>query len=134
MVLTPPRGRSPNSTTNSDKSLVVFFFLGGVVLIKLTSLDFVENDLVGSLEGVLETRVEGVVTLGAHSLLLAASLGVLGLKSSLAGNLASLVGLSFKSGGGLGEGVKALHKSLVLEGVLVVGVGNGLVVADFAEL
>jgi hypothetical protein len=88
----------------------------------------------GSLEGILETSVEGVVASGADSLFLAANLGVLKLEGSLAGNLASLVGLGFESGGSLGVGVKALHKSLVLEGVFVVGVGRNFGLADSAEL
>jgi hypothetical protein len=89
---------------------------------------------VGSLEGILETSFEVVVANSADGLLLAASLGVLKLEGSLAGNLAGLVGLGLESGGSLGVGVKALHEGLVLEGVFVGGTGVDTAVADGAEL
>jgi hypothetical protein len=122
------------ATKRADKSVVILILILGVNLLELTGLDFVKNDLVSSLEGVLETVGKGVVALGADGLILAASLGHLLLEGSLAGSLASNVGLGLESGGSLGVGVEALHEGLVLEGVLVVGASNGLVVADFAEL
>jgi len=77
------------------------------------------DDGLSLLEGLLETSVESLVTLGADSLLLAAGFGVFGLelgKSVLLGLLGSLLG---GVAGELGVGVKLLHHGLVLQWVLL---------------
>lgn len=116
--------------TNSNSSFVRF--LGGDT--EKTSLDFVENFLVGSFEGCLEASVEGLEAFGAHSLGGAASLGSLKLESGLLVSLSLEHSLDLSSGGSLEVGVELLHHGLVLKGVLL-----GLVVethgsAHFAEL
>lgn len=116
--------------TNSNSSFVGF--LGGDT--EQTSLDFVENFLVGSFEGCFEAGVEGIEAFGAHSLGGTTSLGSLKLKSGLLVGLSLDDSLSLSSSGNLEVGVELLHHSLVLEGVLL-----GLVVethglAHFAEL
>ena len=116
--------------TNSNSSFVGF--LGGDT--EQTSLDFVENFLVGSFEGCLEASVEGIEAFGAHSLGGTASLGSLKLESGLLVGLSLDDSLSLSSSSNLEVGVELLHHGLVLEGVLL-----GLVVethgsANFAEL
>merc|ERR1719361_796127 len=121
-----------NKYSNASKpigsvaSLVLFFFV--VASTVLTSLDFVENDLMGILEGLLETLVESKLSGGSGGLLLATSLGSLLLESLSAGSLASLDGFDLGGAEGLGGRVEDLHHGLVLERVLLalggeVGVG-----------
>jgi hypothetical protein len=83
-----------------------------------TVLDFLLDDGIGFDERLLETGVEGLESLGANSLLLAASFGVFGLElgeAVLLGDLNSLLG---GLAGNLGVGVDSLHEGLVLQGVL----------------
>ena len=88
----------------------------------------------GNAERFLETLFESVVTLGADSLLLLASLGSLLLESGGAGSLASLDSLLFGSASGLGVRVESLHESLVLKRVLLALGGDVGVDALHAEL
>jgi len=86
-----------------------------------TVLDFLLDDVVGSDDGLLETSVEFLESLGANSLLFAASFGVFDLEL---GETVLLCLLSSLLGGltcNLGVGVKSLHEGLVLQGVLVAG-------------
>lgn len=110
------------SQETSSSSLVVFLLLG-IVLVVETSLDFVEDDLVGSLEGVFELLLDLVESSGSDS----AELSVL-----LDGALDTGGGLDLSEGSG--SGVKSLHHGSVLKRVslgLVVGTDGG---ADLTEL
>jgi len=85
-------------------------------------------------EGVFETSVDTLESLGADSLLGTTSLGVLVLKSSLAGDTSGNDSLGFESTLGLGVGVELLHEGAVLQGVLVGGLLDNSVVTDGTEL
>jgi len=99
-----------------------------------TGLDFVEDSLVGILEGLLEALVETSLSLGADSLLLAASLGSLGLDGGSAGGLADGKALLLGGFEGLGSGVNSLHSSLVGKRVLLASGGDFEVLALNTEL
>lgn len=88
----------------------------------------------GSLEGGLETGTDGIETLSADGLLLAASLGVLKLEGSLASSLPGNNSLGLSSAGSLGVGVESLHQGTVLEGVLVGRLLGDGVATDSTEL
>jgi hypothetical protein len=105
-----------------------------IFLVVETSLDLVVDDLLGLTEGGLETSVESEESLVADGLLGTSSLGVLHLAGSNAGNLSSFDSLNFKSALGLGVGVKLLHESAVVEGVLVGGLLGDRVVSNGTEL
>ena len=116
----------------NDSSLCLCSFVGiGVVN---TSLYFVVDDFLGSSESIIQLASEGVEALATDGLFLATSLGVSVLKSSLASNSSCNGGLSFKSALGLGVWVKSLHKSLVLQWVLVGGLAGNGGSSDAAEL
>lgn len=99
-----------------------------------TGLDFVEDSLVGILEGFLETLVEASLSLGADSLLLAASIGSLFLDGSSAGGLAGSKVLLLGGSEGLGSGVNSLHGDLVGKRVLLASGGDVEGLALNAEL
>jgi len=99
-----------------------------------TILNFLLDDVVGLNDGLLETGVEGLESLGADSLVLAASLGVLGLELDETVLLGLLSSLDGKSAGSLGVGVKSLHEGLVLQGVLSGGSLHDGVVLDVVKL
>jgi len=89
--------------------LCSFVVLGIGVGVIETSLDFVVDDLLGSLEGRLEAGGETIEALGADSLFFTASLGALELKSSLSGDGSCFSGLSFKFTLSVGVWVKLLQ-------------------------
>merc|ERR1719454_889440 len=97
----------------SIHSSVALFFFVRVFGIVLTSLLFIKDNLVSSVEGVEQFFMELVVALGADSLILAASLGTLGLQ----GSSALVVAISLSSSGELlllgSEGVETSHGGLV---------------------
>ena len=103
----------------SKVSLLLFVSLFVFVLVDKTGLNFVENDLMGILEGLLETGVEGLLTGRSGSLLLASSLGSLLLESGGASLLALDNSLLLGSSESLGGRVDDLHKSLVFKRVLL---------------
>ena len=103
----------------SKVSLLLFVSLFVFVLVDKTGLNFVENDLVGILEGLLETGVEGLLTGRSSSLLLASSLGSLLLESGGTSLLALDNSLLLGSSESLGGRVDDLHKSLVLKRILL---------------
>jgi len=80
--------------------------------------DFSLDDSVGGDNGLLEAGVKGLESLGANSLLLAASFGVFGLELGEAVLLGDNGGLGAHLAGNLGVGVDSLHEALVLQGVL----------------
>jgi len=80
--------------------------------------DFLSDDSVGSGERVLETRVEGLESLGADSLFFTASFGVFELKVGETVFLCLLNVLLGQITGNLEVRVDDLHGSLVLQGVL----------------
>ena len=106
------------SSSSSLGSLVIFLFLI-VSLVNETGLDFVKNDLVSFLEGLLETSVKTLLSSGSLGLLGTSSLGALGLEGSDLGGLASDGSLLLGGFESLGGGVEDLHKSLVLKRVLL---------------
>ena len=88
----------------------------------------------GRLERLLESGSEGVESRGSLGLLGVASLGSLKLEGSSTGNLSGLNSLLLESEGGVGVGVELLHKSTVLEGVLlglVVETGGSSHISEF---
>lgn len=115
-------------------SFVVFLFLGIVSgSIELTGLDLVEDNLVGSLEGVLESLVESELSGSSLGLLGGTDLGSLVLEGSNSSGLAGNDGLLLGGTGSLGVGVKLLHDGSVLERVLlglVVGTDGGSHVSE----
>jgi hypothetical protein len=93
------------------------------------------NDLgVGSSEGSRKVGLELGVASVAGDLVLAARLGPLGLEGSLAGNDAGLGGLLLGGALSLVGRVESLHKSVVLEGVLLLFVVENDVGLDLSEL
>jgi hypothetical protein len=100
-------------------SLLIFFFLFVIILVDETSLDFVEDNLMGSLEGFFESFLETGLAGGSLCLLLTSSLGSLLDKGSSAGLFAGLESGSLGSTESLGSRVESLHESLVLERVLL---------------
>lgn len=100
-------------------SLLIFFFLFVIILVDETSLDFVEDNLMGSLEGFFEAFLETGVAGGSLCLLLTSSLGSLLNKSSSAGLSAGLDSGSLGGTESLGSRVEFLHHNLVLERVLL---------------
>ncbi len=102
--------------------------------VELTVGQLLVDDSLGIVEALLEAGVEGLVALGARSLLLAASFGVFGLKSGkavLVGLLLSSLGASADN---LGVGVEPLHELLVLERVGVGGAAGQGVLSHSLEL
>ena len=99
-------------------SLLLLFFVV-VANVELTGLDFVEDDLVGSLERLLETLVESELSGSSLGLLSTSSLGSLLLESGSAGGLTGLDSLLLGSAESLGGRVEDLHHGLVLERVLL---------------
>lgn len=115
-------------------SLVFLLFVLRLSVV-LTSLKLIDDDLVGSLEGVLETSLDGVEASATHGLLLAAGLGALLLEGSNAGDLAGGEGLDLSLTHLLGSRVKDLHSSFVGKRVLlalVALVNNDLLSAELA--
>merc|ERR1712048_744115 len=98
-------------------SLVFFLFF--VVALELTGLDFVEDDLVSSLERLLETLVQSKLSGSSLGLLGASNLGSLLLESSSTSGLASLDSLLLGSTESLAGWVEDLHHGLVLKRVLL---------------
>ena len=96
--------------------LFLFYFAWSFVE---TGLEFVEDLLLGILEGLLETLVESNLSGGSDSLFLTASLGSLLLKGSNAGDLAGSQSLLFGGSECLGGGVESVHSSLVGERILL---------------
>jgi hypothetical protein len=62
----------------ADKSFVVLFFFGRIVLVELAGIYSIKDNLMGSLAGFLEYSVKGIIMLGANNFFLASSLGVHG--------------------------------------------------------
>ena len=88
----------------------------------------------GSLEGTRKVGLELGVTSVAGELVLTARLGSLGLEGSLAGSNAGLGSLLLGSTLSLVSRVESLHKSVVLEGVLLLPVVENDVGLDLSEL
>jgi len=99
-----------------------------------TILNFLLDDGIGVNEGLLETGVEGLESLGANSLVLAASFGVFGLELGETVLLGLFGSLDGGSAGNLGVGVKSLHEGLVLQGVLSGGSLDNGVLLDVLKL
>merc|ERR1711934_603499 len=112
----------------SKVSLLLFVSLFEIVLVDKTGLNFVENDLVGILEGLLETGVEGLLTGRSGSLLLASSLGSLLLESGGASLLALDNSLLLGSSESLGGRVDDLHKRVLL--ALAGSLGTALLLSE----
>jgi len=95
---------------------------------------FLSDDSVGICERLLETGVEGLESLGADSLLFAASFGVFGLKLGETVLLCLVNVLLGQITGNLGVRVDDLHSSLVLQGVLSAGALLEVSLFDSTEL
>jgi len=115
-------------------SLLIFFFLFVIILVDETSLDFVEDNLMGSLEGFFETVQKTSLACASLGFIGTSSLGSLLSEGGSAGLLAGLdsSGLGFAER--LRGRVESLHESLVLERVLLAlgcNFGAGLLHAEF---
>merc|ERR1712117_780764 len=96
-IMVKDRRREESVQRPSGASLFIFFFLIILLLVDKTSLDFVEDNLMGGLEGFFETFFEG----------------------SVAGLSAGFNSCCFRFTKSLGGRVKNLHESLVLKRVLL---------------
>ena len=118
-IMVKDRRREESVQRPSGASLFIFFFLIILLLVDKTSLDFVEDNLMGGLEGFFETFFESGVAGGSLCLLFTSSLGSLLNEGSGAGLFASLNSCCFGFTKSLGGRVENLHESFVLKRVLL---------------
>lgn len=115
------------------RSFVVFFG-GSISWSVVTGSLFFFEELLGILEGLLESSVEGVVSLLSGASFLLSSLGSLGLEGGGSLGVSVSLGLLGKLGSLLEVWVKSLHLDLVLEWVwlgLEVDSSDGLLGSQF---
>jgi len=113
------------TASRASSSLVVLFHVFGIgSLVDETFPDLVEDDLMGILEGLLQTVGDTVETRSTYGLSFSASLRSLGLQGLRAFSSTGGAGLGLEGQVGLVVRVELLHHSGVLERVLL-----GLVVS-----